>query len=298
IDLAPEHAIASVNRRCALAPELAGRRELLPGAVALARRVHLRCRGEPPADALDVGESVHDGRPVDLRRGAVRRGFARAATARQARQRGEDERRPRSHPRSARGITAASEVYATGERDGARQQLATARELWRERAAAVHRGDRVLGREVDVAFERVDEQMRAAATFDAVRDRLAPLNGQLLDGVREEVAPKSARLDPAVQAGVLAKVLDLLDTEYGRGGIAELRHAYGLVVRSQAVAREFAGDLGPRRADVVDALRSLRSRAFPQGAALPASPVPSSEVAERVAGVREALRDRFEIPGD
>jgi len=204
-----------------------------------------------------------------------------------------------THVERIRGrLTAASEVYATGERDGARQQLATARELWRERAAAVHRGDRVLGREVDVAFERVDEQMRAAATFDAVRDRLAPLNGQLLDGVREEVAPKSARLDPAVQAGVLAKVLDLLDTEYGRGGIAELRHAYGLVVRSQAVAREFAGDLGPRRADVVDALRSLRSRAFPQGAALPASPVPSSEVAERVAGVREALRDRFEIPGD
>lgn len=194
-------------------------------------------------------------------------------------------------------LTAASDVYATGEGDGARQQLATARELWRERAEKVRRGDRVLAREVDVAFGRVEEQMRVASTFDAVRDRLAPLNGQLLDGVREEVAPKSARLDPAVQAGVLAKILDLLVTEYGRGGIAELRHAYGLVVRSQAVAREFAEDLGPRRADVIDALRNLRSRAFPEGAELPASPLPSSEVAERVNGIREALADRFAIPG-
>lgn len=195
-------------------------------------------------------------------------------------------------------LTAASNVYALGERDAAQLHLEQAGRLWEARAGAVRRGDRVLAREIDVAFERVVEQMAGAASFDSVRDRLAPLNGQLLDGVREEVAPKDARLDPGVQAAVLVDLLQRLEAEYARGGVAELQHAYGLVVRCQAVARELAGALGPRRPDVVDALRNLRSSAFPDGAGLPDPPTPAEDVARRSREIRGAVSERFALgPG-
>jgi hypothetical protein len=189
-----------------------------------------------------------------------------------------------------------SDLVGLGRPEEAAVHLRSARADWQEIADRVRRGDAVLEREVTVAFERVDRAIASVGTFDAVRDVAGPLEGQLLGGVREELVPdKDARLDPGVNAAVLVRLLDSLEAQYAAGGRERLLHAYGLVVRSQAVARDIAGELGPQRDAVVEGLKDLREVAYPDGAALPEDPAPVAEVRRRVEGVQRALEARFEL---
>ena len=196
-------------------------------------------------------------------------------------------------------LAPASDLYEVGRPDDAFAHLGAARRLWAGLSREVRRRDPVLEREVAVAFDRVERAMRERGTFDTVRDRIAPLGSQLLDGVREELVEKEARLDPGVQAAVVVRLLEELERRYenglGSGGRLALQHAFGLLDRSQAVAREFAGDLGPKRDAVIEGLKDLREAAFPDDVVLPRSPAPLAEVRRRAGDIRQALVDRFQL---
>lgn len=193
-------------------------------------------------------------------------------------------------------LAVASDLAAIGRRQPALAHLREAARRWDAVAMRVRSGDPVLGREVSAAFALVATTLRGATAFDPVRDRLAPLQGQLLGGVREELVPdKVARLDPGVNAAALRRLLAEAERRYAAGGAPALEDAFGLIDRSQAVARDVAADLGPRRDAVVEGLKDLRGAAFPDGVALPARPADSAEVRRRIAAIQTALRARFDL---
>ena len=194
-------------------------------------------------------------------------------------------------------LVAASDLYAIGRRENALIHLRAARNLWSLVSAPVRRGDAVLEREVSAAFGLVEATMSRATTFDTVRDRLSPLGAQLLGGVREELVPdKEARLDPGVSAAVVVRLLDQAESEYAEGGVREREHAFGLIDRSQATAREIAGDLGGRRDAVIEGLKALRDAAFPDELLTPpAEQGELTDFAQRAEEIRAALRDRFDL---
>jgi hypothetical protein len=192
-------------------------------------------------------------------------------------------------------LSPASDLYAIGRPENALVHLRAARNLWSEISGGIRRGDAVLEREVSAAFALVESTMSRGASFDTVRDRLAPLGGQLLGGVREELVPdKEARLDPGVSAATVVRLLDQAEAEYAVGGEREREHAFGLIDRSQATARDVAGDLGPRRDAVIEGLKALRDAAFPDELlTAPAKQGSVPDFAERSDRIRGALRDRF-----
>lgn len=194
-------------------------------------------------------------------------------------------------------LSPSSDLYAIGRRENALIHLRAARNLWAEVSGRIRRDDPVLEREVSAAFALVESTMNRGATFDTVRDRIAPLGGQLLGGVREELVPdKQARLDPGVSAATVVGLLDGAEAEYAAGGEREREHAFGLIDRSQATARDVAGDLGPRRDAVIEGLKALREAAFPDelltAGAEAGAPADFADRAERI---RTALRERFDL---
>lgn len=190
-----------------------------------------------------------------------------------------------------------TDLVAIGRPGEAERQLRHARRLWSEISGEVRGGDPVLEREVSIAFGRVEAAIARGGTFDTVRDVASPLQAQLLGGVREELVEKDARLDPGVNAAVLVMLLDLMEGAYAEGDRLSLEHAFGLVARSQAVARDIVGDLGPQRDAVIEGLKDLRKAAFPDGIVLSPEPAPPGEVSRRAGEIRAALRERFDLSG-
>lgn len=188
-----------------------------------------------------------------------------------------------------------TDLVALGRHEDAARHLEAARERWRRLSGEIRDRDPVLAREVSVAFERVRRALQRRGTFDAVRDVASPLGAQLLGGVREDLVEKEARLDSGVNAAVLARLLDRFDERYAAGDRLAVQHAFGIVDRSQSVAREIAGDLGDRRDAVIEGLKDLREAAFPDGIALPQDPAPPGDVSQLSADVRQALQERFEL---
>lgn len=188
-----------------------------------------------------------------------------------------------------------TDLVAIGRPGEAERHLDAARALWLELSGEVRGGDPVLEREVSIAFDRVRRALQRGGTFDTVRDVASPLQAQLLGGVREELVEKDARLDPGVNAAVLVALLDLMEDAYADGDRLSLEHAFGLLDRSQAVARDIAGDLGPQRDAVVEGLKDLREAAFPDGIVLPPEPAAPGEVSRRADEIRAALEERFDL---
>lgn len=186
-------------------------------------------------------------------------------------------------------------LVGIGRAGDASIQLRHARRLWSEISQRIRRGDPVLEREVSAAFARVESAVARATSFDAVRDVASPLGAQLLGGVREELVPKDARLDAGVNAAALVELLDRLERAYAAGDRLSFQHSFGLVDRSQSVAREIAGELEPQRGAVIDALKDLRADAFPEGVAVPGEPLPASDLQHRADDIRAALRERFNL---
>lgn len=198
-------------------------------------------------------------------------------------------------------LVPASDLYAVGRVDDALAQLRAGRELWRELSGEVRGRDPVLEREISVAFARVERAMLARTTFDTVRDRLSPLGAQLLGGAAEALLGREARFDPAVNAAVLTRLLAATAGAYREGvrpggelrSRLALEHSFGLLSRAQAGARGIAAELGPERDAVVNGLKDLRGRVFPEGELLPPSPPPPAELTGALARVRDAVDDRF-----
>ena len=222
---------------------------------------------------------------------------------------GDDDQPPPGPPRDRFGAQAVDGMFAVetirarlvpvsdlvgiARHDEAAIHLRQARRLWSRISARIRSGDPVLEREVSAAFARVESAVRRRRTFDAVRDVAGPLSGQLLGGVREELVEKDARLDPGVNAALLVRLLDRMEDVYEGGDPESLQYSFGIVVRSQAVAREIAGELGPRRDAVVEGLKALREDAFPDGIVLPPQQAPLAEITRRADEIRAALRERF-----
>lgn len=190
-----------------------------------------------------------------------------------------------------------SDLVGLGRHEEAAVHLRHARRLWSEVSAMIRRGDPVLEREVSAAFARVESAIAREGTFDAVRDVVSPLGAQLLGGVREELVEKEARLDPGVNAAVLIGLLDRMEDAYATGDRPALQHAFGIIDRSQSVARDIAGDLGPQRDAVIEGLKALRKEAFPEGIVLPDEQAPLAEIERRAEDIRAALRERFDLAG-
>lgn len=196
-------------------------------------------------------------------------------------------------------LTAASELYATGRAEDALVQLRHARRIWSELSGEVRARDPVLEREISAAFAAVEGDMSRSRPFDTVRDRLSPLGAQLLGGVLDELVEQDARADEGLKAEVLRRLMPALAQAYaqgagdGPGARLSLEHAYGLLVRAQALTRDIASKLGPKRDAAINGLKDLRSEAFPEGAVLPAVRLPPARVQEAAEAVREALSERF-----
>lgn len=188
-----------------------------------------------------------------------------------------------------------TDLVGIGRHDEAAVHLRQARRLWSRISGRIRRDDPVLEREVSAGFARVESAIARQGTFDAVRDVTGPLGGQLLGGVREDLVEKDARLDPGVNAATLIRLLDRMEDAYEAGDPASLQHVFGIVDRARAVARDIAGDLGPRRDAVIEGLKALREEAFPDGIVLPAQQAPLAEVQRRADEIRAALEDRFEL---
>lgn len=223
---------------------------------------------------------------------------------------GEDEApagapRERFGPEAVAGVLAVEEIrarlvpvtdfVALGRHADAARHLKAAQRDWDGLESEIRAADPILAREVSVAFGRVARALARRATFDGVRDVAAPLSAQLMGGVREQLVEKQARLDSGVNAAVVVALLDRLTAEYADGGEEALAHAFGLVDRSQAVAREVAGDLGPRRDAVIEGLKDLRKAGWPDGLQGPAGAIPAAEAGERAAAIQTALRERFAL---
>lgn len=196
-------------------------------------------------------------------------------------------------------LGAVGDLVALGRRDAAALHLGAARRGWERLEPAVAREDAVLAREITAAFAAVERELARASEFDPVRDRLAPLATQLLDGARAALLPRAARRDSTVTAEALidrTRAVERAAAEAGRAGgvhaVAAHALAWALLVRSQALARALVDDLGPRRDAVVEGLKDARG-VFPEGAAPPEEPLDRAELRARLDRVRAALRERF-----
>ena len=205
--------------------------------------------------------------------------------------------------RSRARLVASSDLYALGFAPDARDHLAAAETAYAERLSGrVRARDRLLDREIGAAFQATDEAMGALAPFGAVRPRLAPLSDQLIGGAAEALVPGPARTDPGVQAEVLSRLAAGLSEAYAAGLSSALperrarlsqQQAYGLLARSQGLARGLAPSLGPESGAVIDTLSDVRARAYPVGIQRPDFAAPPREVATLTDRVRRALERRY-----
>jgi len=171
---------------------------------------------------------------------------------------------------------------------------------WLDRARASYRplSPRVqpkeprLDAETLAAFDRIEQRIRQRRSFDDVRDLLAPLSGQLLDGVVVALDARSAATDPGVAAAVASRILPPVPALYGPDFLA----SYGRFARAQTIARPLTPSLGASgKKKVTDGLSELREKAYPEGIAKPPSPPPPGFVSERIDAALEALRERYKL---
>ena len=216
-------------------------------------------------------------------------------------------------------LVAASDLYGLRAVGDARGHLAAARATYAPLSPAVGARDRRLGVEISRAFSLVDARMRRSASPARVEEPINLLTGQLLDGALELVLASAARADPGVRAEALRRTSSTLTRRFskgvgsggGRGTARAHQHAYGLLARSQILARGLSGALGPERDPVVFALGSIRLEAYPLGLSprpptgavvgdpprVTPPPPPASRVAALTGAVRAALERRFALGG-
>jgi hypothetical protein len=207
-------------------------------------------------------------------------------------------------------LVPASDLYGLGRVDDARVHLAAARRAYAPLAPRVRARNRRLGRELGLVFPLLERWMDERAPPDRVRERITPVRDQLLDGVLETLVPTAVRVDPAVQAAVVRRLIGGLEREYWRaspppedaGARLALQSAYGHLSRSQAGVQAIEQELGAVLEDIAMPLSTLRFEAFAGGLGPPppgldppppAKPPPPERVAGLLAEVRRGLDRRF-----
>lgn len=214
-------------------------------------------------------------------------------------------------------LVAASDLYGLRAVEDARGHLAAARATYAPLSPRIGARDRRLDVEISRAFSLVDARMRRKASPARVEEPINLITGQLLDGALDLLLAPAARADPGVRAEALRRTSSALARRFakgsgpggGRGTRRARQHAYGLLARSQILARGLSGALGPERDPVVFALGSIRFEAYPLGLsprpptgavvgdpprATPAPP-PAARVAALTGAVRAALERRFAL---
>jgi hypothetical protein len=202
-------------------------------------------------------------------------------------------------------LVPASDAYVAGLHPDALVHAQTAQDGYAQLlSAAVRAKDATLNREIGVAFEKAVAEIADGRNLRGVRTRLGYISGQLLDGALAELVPRETRDDPGTKAEVLRRLLDPLEAEYAAAGEAgadtddgrqSAQTAYGLLGRSQALARSVGKDFGPQLDDVSDGLARVRELAYPNGVA---DPVVGKDTEAQAAldRVRTALVERFGLP--
>jgi hypothetical protein len=169
-----------------------------------------------------------------------------------------------------------------------------------------------LDHEIRFAFALLTRWMAEGEDPQRVRERIAPVGDQLMDGALEALLPTAVRLDPAVRAAVVRRLLVELDANYRRAAPPPddadarlaMQRAYGLLSRSQHGVQEIEEALGTALLDLSTPLSLLRFEAFPGGLGPPPPPVegeprppaqppPPARVTALVNDARRALDRRF-----
>lgn len=216
-------------------------------------------------------------------------------------------------------LVAASDLYGLRAVEDARGHLAAARATYAPLSPRAGARDRRLDVEISRAFSLVDARMRRGASPARVEEPINLLTGQLLDGALDLLLAPAARADPGVRAEALRRTSSALARRFakgsgpggGRGTRRARQHAYGLLARSQILARGLSGALGPEREPVVFALGSIRFEAYPLGLSprpptgavvgdpprVTPPPPPAARVAALTGAVRAALERRFALGG-
>jgi len=202
-------------------------------------------------------------------------------------------------------LVAASDLYVLRSDADARAQLRAARAAYASLSGRVRVGDRVLDREIVAAFGLIDSLIARGAGLETVREPIAALSGQLMAAAWRELVTFDARVDPGVAAEVLLRLTAALEREYARGvqpgsgnaGKLAFEHAYGLLARSQIVARGLADVLGPQQETVTETLSVVRERSFPLDVARTPFPPSAGLLAHDLAAVRSAVASRFGLSG-
>ena len=199
----------------------------------------------------------------------------------------------------------ASDAYVAGLRPDSLGHAQTAQDGYKQLlSSAVRARNERIDREITVAFDKAVSEIQAGRGLRGVRTRLGYISGQLLDGALAELARREAREDPGTKAEVLRRLLDPLESEYAAAaehgarsndGRQAAQTAYGLLGRSQALARSIGKDLGPQLDDVSDGLARVRELAYPNGVVDPVVGK-SAEVQASLDRVRSALIERFGLP--
>lgn len=190
-------------------------------------------------------------------------------------------------------LSAASDYYYSGgSAPPTRTLIGQARDQYAALARRVSAKDRVLNREVEVAFERADRAIERGATPDGARDTIGPLADQLMDGVVQSLVPRAARQDAGLQAAVMSKLLERVDVLSDAGLPQLFAQEWGYLRRAQALHVALAEDLGPQKNTVTNAFGRLRDKSFPEGALPPqgSEPEPPAQAVDRI---RDALEERF-----
>lgn len=231
------------------------------------------------------GDEVPQGSP------AARHGEAAVATYR-------DAERIRAR------LAATGDLYLVGGHSDARLQLRAGEAVYDRLAGRVAARDSLLDREIRAAFDRAEELVVRPGSINyrqeptnPARERIGQLSGQLLAGVLQTLVPRAARDDPGLRAQVLLDLGSQIEPIYaagirphrGEAGRLDYQLAFGLLVRSQNLARGVGDQLGGRRDDVLQGLADVRAMAFPLGIVRPPTPAPGAveDVGEQLMTVRE-----------
>lgn len=181
----------------------------------------------------------------------------------------------------------------------ARVHLKEAEELYTGLSAAVRARDPALDREISRAFRRADRGLGRDGDVGRELALMRALSNQLLEGVQDTLVSRPAREDLGLRAQVaLGTTTDLraayADALAGGDQRVGLQRSYGLLARSQVVARGLGGSLGPQRGSVVGTLGGMRLAVWPQGIERPSKPPPASARVDRaVDRVQAGLVSRY-----
>lgn len=201
------------------------------------------------------------------------------------------------------GLVSALKLAAIDMPEEARVHLREAARAYGQLSTQVRGRDPALDREILRALARADRGLGSGGDVGRELALMRALSGQLLGGAQDELVPRAAREDLGLRAQVALGTTSYLRATYAHAlGRAEedierracLQRAYGLLARSQVVARGLGGSLGPQRKNVVGTLGGMRLAVWPEGIERPPTPPPAKARVDRaVERVQAGLESRY-----